>query len=130
MYYGDAKKASDYFAGNGHKCPKLFNPSDFFLDILSPDNRTPELDKLSSERITLLGDNWQNHLATSQVSLATNDLASEKDTSINPMGKHGNNMFEYDFVRLYRNFKLLSWRSWSESIRNTQVIVAKVILTS
>ena len=139
MYYGDANQASQYFAENGHKCPKLFNPSDYFLDILSPDNRTPELDKLSAERISLLGDAWEAHLNTTVVVAdvaggvlpVLNEPFTGTDTGTrsNPMEKHSDNIFKYDFVRLYRNFKLLSWRSWSESIRNTQVIVAKVLLT-
>lgn len=44
MYYGDAAKAVDYFSTlsrfeNEFTCPHNYNPSDFFLDLLSPDHR-------------------------------------------------------------------------------------------
>ena len=39
MYFGDAKNAVAYFSSVGCNCPSNFNPPDFFLDLLSPDNR-------------------------------------------------------------------------------------------
>jgi hypothetical protein len=43
IYFGPANEAVSYFAGLGHRCPKLFNPADFFLDLLSVDYRSPEV---------------------------------------------------------------------------------------
>lgn len=44
MYHGKASMAVDYFSSlsrvNGEfTCPNNYNPSDFFLDLLSPDHR-------------------------------------------------------------------------------------------
>lgn len=44
MYHGEANKAVDYFSslsrhGQEFICPHNYNPSDFFLDLLSPDHR-------------------------------------------------------------------------------------------
>jgi ABC-type multidrug transport system ATPase subunit len=48
MYHGEAAKAVDYFSslsryGQEFTCPHNYNPSDFFLDLLSPDHRYPPL---------------------------------------------------------------------------------------
>lgn len=58
MYLGPAKQATSYFATLGFSCPKLFNPSDYFLDILSPDNRTMDAEISTAKRIQYLGDCW------------------------------------------------------------------------
>ena len=47
MFYGDAESAVDYFAAKEFPCPALYNPADFFLDLLSPDSRSIEAGKLS-----------------------------------------------------------------------------------
>jgi ABC-type multidrug transport system ATPase subunit len=61
MFSGAASEAQSWFTSAGYPCPKLFNPSDFFLDILSPDNRTADLDALTQARIKMLGDRWEAH---------------------------------------------------------------------
>jgi ABC-type multidrug transport system ATPase subunit len=42
IYLGPANTAKEYFKASGFICPSLFNPSDFFLDVLSPDTRSTE----------------------------------------------------------------------------------------
>ena len=56
MYFGHAAEAVSYFEHLGYFCPPEFNPSDFFLDFLSLDQRSPNLEKTSRERIKCLGD--------------------------------------------------------------------------
>ena len=36
-------EAIPFFSTTGNHCPRNYNPSDFFLDVLSPDSRTPEV---------------------------------------------------------------------------------------
>lgn len=43
MYFGPAKDAVAYFSGLSYRCPRHFNPADFFLDLLSIDYRTPQV---------------------------------------------------------------------------------------
>eukprot|EP01035_Chromulina_nebulosa_P027369 gene27369-35996_t len=59
MFYGKAKAAVGYFEGLGHRCPSNFNPPDFFLDLLSPDNRSPESEEESRNRIQSLSVEWR-----------------------------------------------------------------------
>jgi hypothetical protein len=85
MFHGEASKAIDYFSSlsrfeSEFSCPPNFNPSDFFLDLMSPDHRSisvslchllltvlsrsPELAKYSIERIEYL--RVQNHRSQSE----------------------------------------------------------------
>ena len=48
------KESVDYFGTLGFPCPDLFNPADYFLDVVSVDNRSPEEEKKSKQRIELL----------------------------------------------------------------------------
>jgi len=50
-YFGPAKDAIGYFKGMGYECPEHYNPPDFFLDLISPDYRTPESTEKSLARI-------------------------------------------------------------------------------
>lgn len=38
----------------GFPCPELYNPADFFLDVVSMDYRTPEVEADSRERVKQL----------------------------------------------------------------------------
>ena len=42
IYFGSAYQAIDHFNRIGYFCPLHFNPSDFFLDLLSLDTRSEE----------------------------------------------------------------------------------------
>ncbi len=130
----------------GFRCPKLFNPSDYFLDILSFDNRTPELDVASTDQVKRLGDLWEDY-----VSNHTADFSVGKDTKdfTDNQSKEGNavtflthtarseaevplslgEQWALWFARTYQNFKLLSWRAFSEQLRNTAVLKVKIILS-
>jgi len=54
IYLGPAADALNFFNAGGHYCPQSFNPSDFYLDVLSPDSRTPELEVAANARILAL----------------------------------------------------------------------------
>ena len=113
MYSGVANDAVDYFASGGYLCQEFYNPSDFFLDILSPDNRSPEQEKESSERILLLGAAWAERGAQLERSISIDDLeklAGKAD--VRSVGTSGN------FRKAYKNFVVLCWRAWVEQSRD------------
>lgn len=59
VYDGPAGQQSvDYFANLGFQCPELFNPADYFLDIVSVDNRSHEEEHRSQRRIQYLIDTF------------------------------------------------------------------------
>lgn len=51
VYFGPTAGMVAYFSGLGHACPTLTNPADYFLDLSSVDNRTPEAEEESAARV-------------------------------------------------------------------------------
>lgn len=118
---GNAKDAHPFFTQAGHPCPKNFNPSDFFLDILSPDSRNPEIEKIADERIQTIGDFWDarsEDFATS-FTVRSNNVADMKVSGE-----------KTDLTRIIRNFKLLCWRSFAEQSREIPTIIIKLCVTT
>ena len=63
VYGGPAGKQSvEYFSKLNFKCPSLYNPADYFLDIVSVDNRTEKDENLSKKRINFLIDSYDKHV--------------------------------------------------------------------
>ena len=123
MYFGDANKCVQYFANLGHICPDSFNPSDFFLDLLSPDNRFPDSEEASRNRIKYLGDLW-----------TTNNSGNNTDTDdTNPLKSYSTEIkligSTMDPKKTIRNFQLLCWRAWAEQSRDTTTIKFKFGVT-
>jgi ABC-type multidrug transport system ATPase subunit len=134
MYMGDAREAAAYFAHLGFPPPKLFNPSDYFLDILSPDNRTPTLEQQSASQIDAFAATWSQrsvptahaaHHATS----ASMHPPTDADPSAATTSPATDTIHTYDLARLRKNFSLLAWRSFSEHLLDTVTIATKLILT-
>ena len=60
MYFGPAKQALSYFSSLGYDCPEHFNPADFFLDLLSVNSKSPDVEIESAARIETLAQQWQH----------------------------------------------------------------------
>ncbi len=128
MYSGVAADAVHYFAQMGHPCAAFFNPSDFFLDVLSPDNRSPELEEASASRIKRLGDVWLERgsaLMESRKS-SRDDLTKLVETvhgEVRAVGTSG------DFKKAFKNLQMLCWRAFAEQSRDVGTFVFKLVLT-
>jgi len=137
MYYGDAALAVTHFAAAGHSCPAAFNPSDYFLDLLSPDNRTPETEVATRNRIQYLGDRWletqrQNERAAQEKqdqglqhggqASSVDAVGEEEFQSVRVIGSGSN-----DLATVWRNFLILCWRTWTEQSRNKGAIIARLV---
>jgi ABC-type multidrug transport system ATPase subunit len=136
MFFGPAGEAVRHFAACGYPCPEAFNPSDYFLDLLSPDNRTPETEAATRNRIRALGDAWEAkhlQLAQSQTQQRTPQVGNgtqldeadgrqEHLPSVQVIGSGAN-----DLAAMRRNFLILCWRAWTEQRRNYGAFVAKIV---
>ncbi|KXS21111.1 P-loop containing nucleoside triphosphate hydrolase protein [Gonapodya prolifera JEL478] len=60
VFAGTVGAAQDHFAKLGFPTPDKVNPSDYWLDICTPDPRTPELEKESAERIEKFAAAWHD----------------------------------------------------------------------
>lgn len=123
VFYGAAKDAVGWFASKQFTCPRLFNPSDYFLDILSPDNRTPELETQTSNQINYLAQEWRVQEEKHPSSPRNKEM--NHVTSFNAIA----NIQSFDFHRFYRNFRLLCWRSFTEQVRDIPTIAVKLMMT-
>ncbi|XP_010887068.1 ATP-binding cassette sub-family G member 8 [Esox lucius] len=54
VYCGPAKDMVPYFTALGHPCPRYCNPSDFYVDLISIDRRSPEIEAECLERAGVL----------------------------------------------------------------------------
>lgn len=117
MYYGDAKDAVLHFEKYGYSCPESFNPSDFFLDLLSPDNRSPEAQHETRNRILFLGDSWQKETKDEEVIVE----AEEQFISVRAIGT------DQGLSKTFNAFRLLCWRCWVQQVRNKGAIIAKFV---
>lgn len=121
IYQGKATTATSYFATLGFNCPKLYNPADYFLDILSPDNRTFELEEKSQNTINSLADQWIE-FCDSNTLLDTSKFGKEYQSPkpiTHPMTAK----------RFLRNFSILCWRSYIEQTRQIVTFVIKMVIT-
>jgi ABC-type multidrug transport system ATPase subunit len=119
MYFGNAEDAVPYFSSIGHSCPDAFNPSDFFLDLLSMDNRSSESEEETRNRINYIGTKWQEKLAADPTVSETVDDAEYK--TVKMIGTSS------DLKKTFRNLALLFWRSWIQQSRDIPTLMSKLM---
>lgn len=117
MFYGDAIDAVGHFQRYRYQCPEDFNPSDFFLDLLSPDNRSPESQAETKNRIKFLGDRWEEEITNKKD--AEDDAQQQEFISVKAIGT------DEGIEKTFKAFQLLCWRCWAEQSRDTGAIIAK-----
>jgi hypothetical protein len=117
MFFGNAEDAVGYFSNIGYHCHEFYNPSDFFLDILSPDNRTEELEKESSLRIQYIGEEWEKRSVL---------LAEPKSSHLGDVRSVGTDSSP---LKVLQNFSVLCWRAWAEQSRDVVTFGIKMIFS-
>ncbi|KAM9804396.1 ATP-binding cassette sub-family G member 8 [Neosynchiropus ocellatus] len=58
VYCGAARDMVPYFTGLGYPCPRYCNPSDFYVDLISVDRRSPEQEAECLERARVLAEQF------------------------------------------------------------------------
>ncbi|XP_070697484.1 ATP-binding cassette sub-family G member 8-like [Pempheris klunzingeri] len=58
VYCGAARDMVPYFTALGYPCPRYCNPSDFYVDLISIDRRSPEQEAKCLERATVLAEQF------------------------------------------------------------------------
>jgi hypothetical protein len=154
MYQGVSTGALTHFAAQGYNCPRNFNPSDFYLDILSPDSRSAETEGTTSQRITVLGDAWgvianEAHNTRGITTITTGTDTGNDNGTGTGTGNDGNtgktsssylkntediksvqpSGQQVDLQRIRRNFRLLCWRSFAEQSREIPTLMVKMFMT-
>lgn len=58
VYCGAAREMVPYFTALGHPCPRYCNPSDYYVDLISIDRRSPEREAECLERARVLAEQF------------------------------------------------------------------------
>uniref|UniRef100_A0A672JSU7 ATP-binding cassette sub-family G member 8 n=1 Tax=Salarias fasciatus TaxID=181472 RepID=A0A672JSU7_SALFA len=62
VYCGPARDMVQYFTALGHPCPRYCNPSDFYVDLISIDRRSPEREAVCLERARVLAQQFMDRV--------------------------------------------------------------------
>ncbi|KAI0086907.1 P-loop containing nucleoside triphosphate hydrolase protein [Irpex rosettiformis] len=60
VFHGPREQLLPHFAMAGYVCPPLYNPSDFCMDLISVDMRSPKRLETSTARVQNLVEHWRN----------------------------------------------------------------------
>jgi hypothetical protein len=111
------------------KQKKFFNPADYFLDVLSPDTRSAELELATGTRILQLSEQW---IATESSShMLSSNSSSSSSSSIEggaSSGHRSHQQQQFDMKKFLRNIQLLFWRSFSQQLRLVFPQTIKLVL--
>jgi ABC-type multidrug transport system ATPase subunit len=127
VYLGKSSEAASFFNDIGYPCHRFFNPSDFFLDILSPDYRTKELENSTFATILNISKKWKE-IEHERNRTTIDELSATHEVLVNVSSIQGSKQ-KFSLKRLHNNFKLLMWRAYAEQSRNKTVMIAKFVLT-
>ncbi|XP_061646056.1 ATP-binding cassette sub-family G member 8 isoform X2 [Phyllopteryx taeniolatus] len=86
VYCGAARDMVPYFMALGHPCPRYCNPSDFYVDLISIDRRSPEQEAQCRERSQVLAQQFSekvrdtdDHMWKSSTALTHSDSCLQPD---------------------------------------------------
>ncbi|KXS17752.1 P-loop containing nucleoside triphosphate hydrolase protein [Gonapodya prolifera JEL478] len=121
VFFGAASDATMYFAKRGFEMKgSLMNPSDYWLDISTPDYRTPAQLEESRARIANLQKEWTS-AAGAGVKAASDDDGTLR-VEYAPTGPHESTYSHSLFVEFAELVKL----NWRLVVRNTSLHIARV----
>lgn len=91
VYYGPADECVGWFGKLGMDLPAFVNPAEFLIDVAAIDNRSPELELASSERVERLKLAWAHESArryesTSEKRTLTNSESTSKTGTLQSAG--------------------------------------------
>ena len=117
--------AVNYFSSIGLKCPSYFHPGDYFLDIISLDNRSKEQEKKSTKRIKFILESYEKY---STQKLSKNNGKLSFDGSIKSLNI---DEFHVDGVTssIWEQIKILGLRNCQSIIRDKVTLGTRIFFT-
>ncbi|KAJ4949587.1 hypothetical protein JOQ06_021097 [Pogonophryne albipinna] len=80
VYCGAARDMVPYFTALGYPCPRYCNPSDFYVDLISIDRRSPEREAEGLERSTVLAERFMDKVRDTEDHMWKSDGANTTPT--------------------------------------------------
>lgn len=99
VFFGTVDEALAHFDRLGYRCPQQDNPADFFLDIATVSNKTPEEQQESQARVTALVAAWSARAEEPLHSRIERERPVSRRYPVNAVAQF--------FLLLNRNFKLI-----------------------
>ncbi|XP_033957187.1 ATP-binding cassette sub-family G member 8 [Pseudochaenichthys georgianus] len=80
VYCGAAREMVPYFTALEYPCPRYCNPSDFYVDLISIDRRSPEREAEGLERSTVLAERFMDKVRDTEDHMWKSDGANTTPT--------------------------------------------------
>lgn len=133
-YFGDAQLASSYFAKipsldpenkpGMFKCPSDFNPSDFFIDLVTEStSASPEERKLDNARINYVLDYYQNNYVYQKP-----EIDSKLNSNLSKYGSYSSNWFVQLGVLTFRSFVNIIRDKMLTTARMMQTLIMSIVI--
>ncbi|EGD81253.1 ATP-binding cassette transporter G2 [Salpingoeca rosetta] len=117
MYFGPAADAVGYFGSIGYECPEEFNPADYFLDLISLDQRSPRAQRTTQKRIDYIGDRFLAYQQQHPVVTDVSDILTKQARQSELGGSAGKPPPKYT-TSFGRQVALLTQRSIRATLRD------------
>ncbi|WVF67064.1 hypothetical protein IAT40_001808 [Kwoniella sp. CBS 6097] len=140
VYSGLRSDCLGWFKGLGHEVEKGVNPLDFLIDVSSVDNRTPEAEERSLERVQVLVNAWNtrspSHWADnlSKRSIESSRISSSSPAPANeanaPQGNEASSVFDAKDEKrpgLWKQTVVLTARAHRNVYRNSPQLIGFVV---
>jgi len=115
IFSGDLPKAEGYFSSLGYTCPDFENPADFYIDMLTVNTTSTELEEESKRRI--------NDIMEKSIE---NNQNMEKETYEPHIDEEGE-LSDLTGAGRIRQTYLITKRSWMNNQRNPGYLFARAI---
>lgn len=81
VYCGQAKDMVPYFTALGYPCPRLCNPSDYYVDLISIDRRNPEIEAACLEKTRTLAAQFVENVKNTEDFMWKSEDCGAQDSS-------------------------------------------------
>jgi ABC-type multidrug transport system ATPase subunit len=128
IYSGDATKMEQYFSSIGYPCPKHVNPAEYYIDLVSIDYSSPEIEKVCRERIN----NLSEAFIQSNVYYQTVQISNKIESTVKAIGDKHNQIKRFKpslKTRLFnsiKTFRTLFIRAWRQVTRDKPLNIARL----
>lgn len=109
VFSGKADNCIPWFKDLGMELPAFVNPAEFLIDIAAVDNRSPELEAVSSERVDRLKNAWAVESGKTYNSSGEKATVEAGGFAHTKLSRHHSPLIRQTRVLTYRTFKT-TWR--------------------
>jgi ABC-type multidrug transport system ATPase subunit len=119
-YSGSVDECLPYFAKLGYELPPFVNPAEHLIDIVAVDNRSPELEEASTQRVQSIVEAWRTHMEENPPTQTQVDVVEIHSKSV--FGRV--RQTTADFLRQTR---VLTARTWLVTVRDPMGMLGSLV---